>query len=109
MRLAVGLISGTSMDGIDAALIGCGPEVDAHPQLLAFQTTPYPPPLRQALLRDGMTQPELVHHLAAAYHAGHCDGLFLPARMSILGRGVRILFGKTKRGLEECRLDSGRN
>ena len=46
-RLAVGLMSGTSVDGIDAALVelsgsGDGPKV----KLLAFQNTPYPEYLR---------------------------------------------------------------
>jgi anhydro-N-acetylmuramic acid kinase len=48
----VGLMSGTSMDGIDAALVDIGgrphqPTLD----LVAFQTTPYPEELRERLLR----------------------------------------------------------
>jgi anhydro-N-acetylmuramic acid kinase len=47
---AVGLMSGTSMDGVDAALL----TVDAHPdspevELLAFATLDYPEELREAL------------------------------------------------------------
>ncbi len=50
-RWAVGLISGTSMDGIDAALVrieGLGdcPKVWLH----AFRTLPYPPAIRNRLL-----------------------------------------------------------
>lgn len=47
--LAVGLISGTSMDGVDAALIACAREPEARPYVLAFRSTPYPPPLRDRL------------------------------------------------------------
>lgn len=50
-RLCVGLISGTSADGIDAALVritGAGP--GAQLELLAFRSTPYPPAVRQELL-----------------------------------------------------------
>jgi anhydro-N-acetylmuramic acid kinase len=48
----VGLMSGTSMDGIDAALVKIGgrpprPTLD----LVAFQTIPYPEDLRERLLR----------------------------------------------------------
>lgn len=45
--LAVGLMSGTSMDGVDAALT----ETDggAHSRLIAFRYTPYPEPLRDRL------------------------------------------------------------
>ena len=51
-RLAVGLISGTSLDGIDAALVRISgqagrPRVD----LLAFHTFPYPARLRRQLLQ----------------------------------------------------------
>jgi anhydro-N-acetylmuramic acid kinase len=52
-RLIVGLMSGTSADGIDAALIrlnesGNG-EIDVS--VLAFETVPYPEGLREALFR----------------------------------------------------------
>ena len=47
-RLAVGLMSGTSVDGIDAALVeleglGANPKV----RLLAFRNMPYPPAVRE--------------------------------------------------------------
>lgn len=50
-RLAVGLISGTSMDGVDAALVRIAGTPE-HPlvRLLAFLTAPYAPRLRQRLL-----------------------------------------------------------
>ncbi len=50
-RLVVGLISGTSMDGIDAALVRItGPATHPRVSLLAFETVPYPDWLRQRLL-----------------------------------------------------------
>ncbi|MGD0126115.1 MAG: anhydro-N-acetylmuramic acid kinase [Terriglobia bacterium] len=51
-RLAVGLISGTSMDGIDAALVRLGgPEDHPRVRLLAFVTVPYPPEVQQWIMR----------------------------------------------------------
>ena len=49
----MGLMSGTSMDGIDAAIvtIEAGPDPDAITVALeAFETTPYPPDVRRALV-----------------------------------------------------------
>ena len=51
-RLAVGLISGTSLDGIDAALVRIsGPARRPRLELLAFHTFPYPARLRCQLLQ----------------------------------------------------------
>jgi anhydro-N-acetylmuramic acid kinase len=52
--LVVGLLSGTSADGIDAALVrirGCGLETRA--EILAFRTVPYPAKLREQVLALG--------------------------------------------------------
>lgn len=50
-RLAVGLMSGTSMDGIDAALVRIsGVAERPQVQLLAFVTLPYPSAVRERLL-----------------------------------------------------------
>lgn len=51
MTRAIGLISGTSVDGIDAALIEItGTELDLNVQLLAGETYPYPEQLREQIL-----------------------------------------------------------
>ena len=51
MTRVVGLISGTSVDGIDAALIDvAGTETDLKVELLAGETYPYPTSLRKQIL-----------------------------------------------------------
>jgi anhydro-N-acetylmuramic acid kinase len=51
MNRIIGLISGTSVDGIDAALVEiAGTEVDLQVQLLAGATYPYPEALRKQIL-----------------------------------------------------------
>jgi anhydro-N-acetylmuramic acid kinase len=51
-RLVVGLMSGTSMDGIDAALVGIsGPATQPRVRLLGFETIPYPASVRRTILR----------------------------------------------------------
>ncbi len=52
MRRVIGLMSGTSMDGMDAALVeieGCGP--DTSVRLVAFTTLPFRDELRERLAR----------------------------------------------------------
>lgn len=52
MTRVIGLISGTSVDGIDAALIEItGTDVDLKVQLLAGATYPYPTQLREQILQ----------------------------------------------------------
>ena len=49
--LVIGLISGTSVDGIDAALVEIsGATIDLDVQLLSGHTFPYPNALRQQIL-----------------------------------------------------------
>ncbi|HEV2719799.1 MAG TPA: anhydro-N-acetylmuramic acid kinase [Thermoanaerobaculia bacterium] len=51
-RLVVGLMSGTSVDGIDAALVEItGPGEAAAVKLLAFDSYPFPPELRARVFR----------------------------------------------------------
>jgi anhydro-N-acetylmuramic acid kinase len=51
-RLAVGLMSGTSLDGVDAALVRIsGPAEKPAVRLLSFVTVPYHPALRLRLLK----------------------------------------------------------
>ena len=51
-RLIVGLISGTSMDGIDAALVRIsGPATQPRVRLVAFETLAYSVSVRQTILR----------------------------------------------------------
>ena len=50
VRRVVGLMSGTSADGVDAALVEIRGEPDAPgTALLAFENTPYPGPVRQEI------------------------------------------------------------
>lgn len=51
-RLAVGLISGTSMDGVDAVLVKiAGPPATPHVGFFAFENVPYPAETQRRLLR----------------------------------------------------------
>lgn len=65
-RLCVGLMSGTSVDGIDAALVritglGAGARVD----LMAFAAVPFPPDVRQAIFDLFEQRPGSVARLCA--------------------------------------------
>jgi len=54
-KLIVGLMSGTSADGIDAALVRVrGSGVDTHLTQLAFGTYSYPPGLRSLILQNSL-------------------------------------------------------
>lgn len=54
-RLVVGLISGTSADGIDAALVRVsGNGTSTRARLLAFDTYPYPKNLRELVLNNSL-------------------------------------------------------
>jgi anhydro-N-acetylmuramic acid kinase len=51
MTRVVGLISGTSVDGIDAALVEIsGTDIDLNVKLLSGATYPYPDALREQIL-----------------------------------------------------------
>ena len=50
--LVLGLMSGTSADGIDVALVGIsGPPSAPHARLKNFAAFPYPTAVREAVLR----------------------------------------------------------
>jgi anhydro-N-acetylmuramic acid kinase len=103
-RLAVGLISGTSMDGIDAALVELSGRRE-HPQvdLRGFQTTPYPPTLRRRLLEiaggDPTTSGEIsslnfvLGELFAGAALAVCrKGRVSPRRLAVIGSHGQTIF-----------------
>ncbi|MFM8008696.1 MAG: anhydro-N-acetylmuramic acid kinase, partial [Dolichospermum sp.] len=50
----IGLMSGTSVDGIDTALVEIsGRDLDLKVELIAGETYPYPPQLREQILELG--------------------------------------------------------
>jgi anhydro-N-acetylmuramic acid kinase len=74
MTLVIGLISGTSVDGIDAALVNItGTDLDIKIELLAGATYPYPPELRERILAvcagDRISMVELAQLDDAIAHA----------------------------------------
>jgi anhydro-N-acetylmuramic acid kinase len=57
-RLLVGLMAGTSLDGVDAALVRLrGPATAPHVRLLEFVSAPYSPGVRRRLLRIAAGHP----------------------------------------------------
>lgn len=86
--LVAGLMTGTSVDGLDIALCRIRPDLDAVPELVLGRTEPLPPALRRALLaaKDagvpalaradlalGHFQAEALRSLAAEAGAGPLD------------------------------------
>ncbi|WP_051358146.1 anhydro-N-acetylmuramic acid kinase [Rubidibacter lacunae] len=62
----IGLVSGTSADGIDAALVNVdGTDTDLRVELLAGATYPYPPDLRATILAVCAGQPLSLEELVA--------------------------------------------
>jgi anhydro-N-acetylmuramic acid kinase len=77
--LYLGLISGTSADGIDVALV----RFDARPELLAGRTYPYPAPLREDLLRYSQSAvPMTLDDIGTLDHA--IGGAFAAAAAALL-------------------------
>ena len=80
--LYLGLISGTSADGIDAALVRFEP----RPELVAAHTTPYPAPLRERVLAFARSTVDV-----ALDDFGQLDveigGAFAAAAAALLRRG----------------------
>jgi anhydro-N-acetylmuramic acid kinase len=68
--LAVGLMSGTSMDGVDAAVVAMDLDaVHPHVELKAFVSTPYPEELRESLA-DLASGSQVTAEEVAALHSG---------------------------------------
>ena len=96
-RLALGLMSGTSMDGIDAALVRIdGPPEKPSVQLVEFLTLPYPWWMQQRLLEVAAgeeTTAQEINQLHTMLGAAFGEaavrvckrGGILPARVSVVG------------------------
>jgi anhydro-N-acetylmuramic acid kinase len=103
-RLAVGLMSGTSMDGIDAALVRLtGPAEQPQVRLLAFVTLPYPPEVRQWIMRvaageltaaEGVSQLNfLLGELFAKAALQVCRAAHVsPQRVSVIGSHGQTIY-----------------
>lgn len=61
-ELYIGVLSGTSVDGVDAALVRFG----AKPELLGTHTLPYPPELRAELLKLAVPGDNEIDRMGAA-------------------------------------------
>jgi anhydro-N-acetylmuramic acid kinase len=100
----VGLISGTSMDGIDAALVALeGSPESPRARLRAFQSVPYPPALRKALLSLAGGNPTSVEEtsrlnfvlgslFADAALAACRQGRISPRRLAVIGSHGQTVF-----------------
>lgn len=111
-RLAVGLMSGTSLDGVDGALVRLRGSADKpRVRLLAFVTIPYPSAVRQRLLRVASGEPTnageisqlnfLVGELFAEAALRVCRrGGVLPARLAVIGSHGQTVFHRTHPGYQ---------
>jgi len=103
-RLIVGLMSGTSLDGIDAALVRIsGPATRPRVRLLAFETCPYAASVRQRILRvaagEAATAGEisqlnfLLGELFAEAALGVCRAARVsPARLAAIGSHGQTIY-----------------
>ncbi len=103
-RLAVGLISGTSMDGVDAALARLsGTTAKPRVRVRAFLTVPYPAALRRRLLAIAAGEPTttaelsglnfLLGEIFARAALKVCKrGRLVPQRLSVIGSHGQTLF-----------------
>lgn len=85
--LCVGLISGTSADGIDAALVRItGAGAAATLDLLAFESYPYPQPVRDELM--ALYEPDARHAIARLCSLNVVvGGLFAEAALAVCALG----------------------
>jgi anhydro-N-acetylmuramic acid kinase len=85
-RWTVGMISGTSMDGIDAALVELSGRLEQpRVQLRAFQTKPYPPGLRRRLLKVASGEPTTSGEMSSLNFA--LGDLFAGAALAVCRQG----------------------
>ena len=105
-RLALGLMSGTSVDGIDVALVRIAPSIKenaAHARLENFVTVPFAPAVRAEVLRiaEGacVTTGEIsqlnfrLGHAFADAALGACRKFrLLPRRLSVIGSHGQTIF-----------------
>jgi anhydro-N-acetylmuramic acid kinase len=107
-RLAVGLMSGTSMDGVDAALVRlAGPPDQPRVRLLAFDTLPYPPEVKRWIMQVAAGEPTTAGEISqldfllgdlfaeAALHvcrAAHVS----PQRVSVIGSHGQTIYHQGK-------------
>lgn len=85
-RFAVGLISGTSMDGVDAALVRIsGPIAKPLVRLLEFSTVPYPAWLRQRLLEIAEQKETSAGEISRLNFL--LGKLFAEAALKVIGKG----------------------
>ena len=114
-RLAVGLMSGTSMDGIDAALVSIsGPPEKPRVRLRAFVTTPYPEELQKALAHLASGSPAsasaisqancLLGELFAEAALAVCQRARVsPRRVSVIGSHGQTIYHQGSRSRETGR------
>lgn len=81
---AVGLISGTSMDGIDAAAVEIAEGPPFHVHLFAHRTVPYPDVVRAALL--ALCQEDEGRVLAACRLTMVLGELFAEAALAVIAQ-----------------------
>jgi anhydro-N-acetylmuramic acid kinase len=88
----IGLISGTSADGIDAALVRIqGRQSDLQVELQRSMTVPYPEPLRQLIVDVGQGKPLSAEAFADLDRAiAHC---FAQAALAVQGEDPADLLG----------------
>lgn len=79
-RLAIGLMSGSSLDGIDLALVQFGIEEDRYTyRILEAETLPYPDAWRDKLANAFLAQPDALKPLDKEYgtYLGQCVAEFV--------------------------------